>query len=158
MAVDRNTIIREAQKLAGKGQFDKAIAEWRKLVREAPNDANIFNTIGDLCLKKNAKAEAVDAYKRAADILAEDGFTSKAIALYKKVLNIDPAKVEVHLALGDMNADKGLTGNALESYKLAADHYKQNKDMRKALTIYQKMADIKHKNEAFRLKLANMYA
>ena len=157
MAVDRNTIIREAQKLAGKGQFDKAIAEWRKLVREAPNDANIFNTIGDLCLKKNAKAEAVDAYKRAADILAEDGFTSKAIALYKKVLNIDPAKVEVHLALGDMNADKGLTGNALESYKVVADHYKKQNNMAKALGIYQKMADLNPANVAFRMKLAEMY-
>jgi pilus assembly protein FimV len=157
MAIDRNSVIKEAQKLAGKGQFDKAIAEWRKLVKEAPNDANIFNTIGDLCLKKNAKAEAVDAYKRAADILAEDGFTSKAIALYKKVLNIDPEKIEVHLALGDMNADKGLTGNALESYKKVADHYKKKSDMPRALGIYQKMADLNPTNIAFRMKLAEMY-
>ena len=157
MAVDRNAVIREAQKLASKGQFDKAIAEWRKLVKESPNDANIFNTIGDLCLKKNAKSDAVDAYKRAADILAEDGFTSKAIALYKKVLNIDPSKIEVHLALGDMNADKGLTGNALESYKVVADHYKKQNNMAKALGIYQKMADLNPANVAFRLKLAEMY-
>ena len=157
MAVDRNTIIKEAQKFAGKGMFDKAIAEWRKLVKESPNDATLFNTIGDLCLKKNSKAEAVDAYKRAADLLAEDGFTSKAIALYKKVLNIDPNKVEVHLALGDMNADKGLTGNALESYKLVADHYKKKNDMPKALGIYQKMADLSPANVAFRMKLADMY-
>jgi tetratricopeptide (TPR) repeat protein len=157
MAVDRNTIIKEAQKFAGKGQFDKAIAEWRKLVKESPNDATLFNTIGDLCLKKNAKAEAVDAYKRAADLLAEDGFTSKAIALYKKVLNIDPDKVEVHLALGDMNAEKGLTGNALESYKKVADHYKKKNDMPKALGIYQKMADLSPANTAFRMKLADMY-
>ena len=157
MAVDRNTIIKEAQKFASKGQFDKAIAEWRKLVKESPNDATLFNTIGDLCLKKNSKAEAVDAYKRAADLLAEDGFTSKAIALYKKVLNIDPNKVEVHLALGDMNADKGLTGNALESYKIVADHYKKKNDMPKALGIYQKMADLSPANVAFRMKLADMY-
>jgi tetratricopeptide (TPR) repeat protein len=157
MAVDRNTVIKEAQKFAGKGQFDKAIAEWRKLVKESPNDATLFNTIGDLCLKKNSKAEAVDAYKRAADLLAEDGFTSKAIALYKKVLNIDPDKVEVHLALGDMNADKGLTGNALESYKVVADHYKKKNDMPKALGIYQKMADLSPANVAFRMKLADMY-
>ncbi len=157
MPIDRNSIIKEAQKLAGKGQFDKAIAEWRKLVKETPNDANIFNTIGDLSLKKNAKTEAVDAYKRAADILAEDGFTSKAIALYKKVLNIDPDKIEVHLALGDMNADKGLTGNALESYKKVADHYKKQDDMPRALGIYQKMADLNPANIAFRMKLAEMY-
>ena len=157
MAVDRNTVIKEAQKFASKGQFDKAIAEWRKLVKESPNDATLFNTIGDLCLKKNSKAEAVDAYKRAADLLAEDGFTSKAIALYKKVLNIDPDKVEVHLALGDMNADKGLTGNALESYKIVADHYKKKNEMPKALGIYQKMADLSPANVAFRMKLADMY-
>jgi tetratricopeptide (TPR) repeat protein len=158
MALDKNAVTKEAQKFIAKGQFDKAIAEWKKLLKESPNDPNIFNMIGDLCLKKNSKAEAVDAYKRAADILAEDGFASKAIALYKKVLNIDPKKVEVHLALGDMNAEKGLTGNALESYKIAADHYSKNKETVKALGIYQKMADLNPANVAFRMKLADMYA
>ena len=158
MAIDKNAITKEAQKFAAKGQFDKAIAEWKKLLKESPNDPNIFNTIGDLCLKKNSKAEAVDAYKRAADLLAEDGFTSKAIALYKKVLNIDNDQIEVHLALGDMNAEKGLTGNALENYKHVADHYTHQKNTVKALGIYQKMADLNPSNVAFRIKLADMYA
>src|SRR3990172_6555302 len=104
MAIDKNTVTKDAQKYVAKGQYDKAIAEWKKLLKESPNDPNIYNTIGDLCLKKNTKPEAVDAYKRAADLLAEDGFTSKAIALYKKVLNIDATRIDVHLALGDMNA------------------------------------------------------
>jgi pilus assembly protein FimV len=157
MAADRNTIIKEAQKFAGKGQFDKAIAEWRKLVKESPDDPNLYNTIGDLCLKKNAKSEAVDAYRRAADLLARDGFTSKAIALYKKVLNIDPSMIEVHLALGDMNAEKGLTGNALENYKHVADHYNKQNKKAEALRIYQKMADLNPANVGFRVKLAGMY-
>ena len=131
MAIDKNVVIKESQKYAAKGQFDKAIAEWKKLLSESPDDANIFNTIGDLCLKKNSKAEAVDAYKKAADILAADGFSSKAIALYKKVLNIDPKKMDAHLALADLNAEKGLTGNALESYKIVADYYTQNKQQTK---------------------------
>jgi pilus assembly protein FimV len=158
MAIDKNTIAREAQKYTAKGQYDKAIAEWKKLLKESPHDANLFNTIGDLCLKKNAKAEAVDAYRHAADILAQDGFTSKAIALYKKVLNIDNNQAEVHLALGDMHAEKGLTGNALENYKFVADLYTQQKDMVKALRVYQKMADLNPANIAFRMKLADMYA
>lgn len=157
MAIDKNAVIKEAQKFTAKGQFDKAIAEWKKIAKESPNDANVFNTIGDLCLKKNSKPEAVEAYKKAADILAADGFTSKAIALYRKVLNIDPKKIEAHLALADLNAEKGLTGNALESYKIAADHYTQNKEKDKALGIYQKMADLNPSNIAFRIKLAEMY-
>ena len=158
MAIDKNTVAKEAQKFAAKGQFDKAIVEWKKLLKESPHDPNIFNTIGDLCLKKDSKADAVDAYRRAADLLAADGFTSKAIALYKKVLNIDPKKIEVHLSLGDLNAEKGLTGNALESYKVVADHYTQKKDPAKALGIYQKMADLNPANVAFRVKLGDMYA
>jgi tetratricopeptide (TPR) repeat protein len=161
MAIDKNAVTKEAQKFAAKGQFDKAVLEWRKVLKEYPSDSSIYNTIGDLCLKKGdakGKAEAVDAYYRAGTILAVEGFSSKAIAVFKKVLNIDHKKVEVHLALGDMNAEKGLTSNALESYKLAADYYKQNKDMRKALAIYQKMADLNPSNAAFRLKLADMYA
>jgi tetratricopeptide (TPR) repeat protein len=158
MALDKNAITKEAQKFASKGQFDKAIAEWKKLLKETPKDPNIYNTIGDLCLKKDAKPEAVDAYRRAADLLAEDGFTSKAIALYKKIINIDPKKLEVHLSLGDLNAEKGLTGNALESYKVVADHYQKNKEMGKALGIYQKMADLSPGNVTFRTKLADMYA
>ncbi len=161
MALDKNAVAKEAQKFVAKGQFDKAVLEWRKLLKDYPSDSSIFNTIGDLCLKRGdakGKTEAVEAYYRAGTILAAEGFSSKAIAVFKKVLNIDPNKVEVHLALGDMNAEKGLTSAALESYKIAADRYKQNKEMRKALGIYQKMADLNPSNGAFKLKLADMYA
>lgn len=158
MAIDKNSVMNEARKFAARGLYDKAIAEWKKLLNESPHDANLFNTIGDLCIKKNSRAEAVDAYKRAADILADDGFTSKAIALYKKILNIDINRIEVHLALGDMHAEKGLTGNALQNYKFAADFYKKENKIAEALGIYQKMADLDPSNVAFRIKLADMYA
>ena len=164
MALDRNAVKKNAQKYTSKGQYDKAIDEWKKLLKETPNDANIYNTIGDLYLKrKKGSPEAVEAYKKAADFLAADGFTSKAIALYKKAINIDPKKtdpkkIEIHLALADLNAEKGLTGNALESYKMVADFYSKKKDTVKALGIYQKMADMNPSNIAFRMKLGDMYA
>jgi pilus assembly protein FimV len=157
MAIDKNAIAKEAQKYAAKGQFDKAIAEWKKVVKETPNDPNLFNTIGDLCLKKDSKTEAVEAYKRAGDLLAADGFTSKAIALYKKVLNIDPSQIDVHIILGDMNVEKGLISNALENYKIVYSHYTKNHQVAQSLDILQKMADMKP-DIALRLKLADMYA
>jgi tetratricopeptide (TPR) repeat protein len=157
MAIDKNAIAKEAQKYAAKGQYDKAIAEWKKVVKETPNDPNLFNTIGDLCLKKDSKKEAVEAYKRAGDLLADDGFTSKAIALYKKVLNIDPSQIDVHIILGDMNVEKGLIGAALENYKLVYSHYTKHKQVAQSLEILQKMADMKP-DVALRLKLADMYA
>ncbi len=157
MPIDKNAIAKEAQKYAAKGQYDKAIAEWKKIVKESPEDPILFNTIGDLCLKKDSKAEAVEAYKRAGDLLASDGFASKAIALYKKVLNIDMGQIDVHVTLGDMNAEKGLIGNALENYKYVYNYYAKHNQVAKSLDILQKMADMKP-DITLRLKLADMYA
>ncbi|MDC4226844.1 MAG: tetratricopeptide repeat protein [Candidatus Manganitrophus sp.] len=67
MSSDKSSIIEKAQKLAAKGQIDKAIEEWQKLIAETPNDGNIYNTIGDLHLKANHTKEAIAAYLKAAD-------------------------------------------------------------------------------------------
>ena len=58
----KNTILANAQKYTARGQIDKAIVEWQKLIHETPNDANIYNTIGDLYLRNNSIQEAVSAY------------------------------------------------------------------------------------------------
>ncbi len=57
---DKTAIIKEAQKYLARGQIEKAIAEWDKLVKESP-DANVYNTIGDLYLKKGDKNLAIAA-------------------------------------------------------------------------------------------------
>ena len=51
---DKTALIKEAQKYLAKGQLDKAVAEWEKIVREYP-DGNNYNVIGDLYLKKGDK-------------------------------------------------------------------------------------------------------
>src|SRR5574341_582521 len=147
MALDKNAITKEAQKFAAKGQFDKAIAEWKKLLKETPSDPNIYNTIGDLCLKKDAKSEAVDAYQRAADMLSTDGFTSKAIALYKKILNIDPQKmadlnpsnVAFRTKLADMYAKEGMKKEAVSAYLAAATAHIGGNAFKEARQMFEKV-------------------
>ena len=81
---DKTTIMKEAQKYLARGQIDRAIAEWEKLVNEAP-EANTFNTIGDLYLRKGDKQSAVENFHGAARLFRTEGFSLKALALYKKV-------------------------------------------------------------------------
>ena len=66
MAVDRRTVLQNAQLFASKGQYDAAIAEWRKLTSDSPADGTIFNSIGDLHLRRNAGGDAVTAFLQAA--------------------------------------------------------------------------------------------
>jgi len=88
--IDKSTVLKKAQLYTAKGQIDKAIEEWQKLIQETPNDGNIFNTIGDLYLRKNDITSAVSTYLRAGDVFNAAGFSLKTIAVYKKILKIDP--------------------------------------------------------------------
>ncbi len=51
---------------------------------------NLYLKKGDICLKADDKAEAVNAYLKAAWYLSKEGFLKKALAAYKLVLRYDP--------------------------------------------------------------------
>ncbi|MGQ0810236.1 MAG: tetratricopeptide repeat protein [Nitrospiraceae bacterium] len=140
MGFDRSTILQNAQLFASRGQFDSAIAEWRKLTSESPTDGSVFNTIGDLHLKRNASSEAITAYLQAAAIFRAEGATLKAIAAYKKVLKVDPSRYEVYRHLGDLNAERGLLSSAVSDYLTLGKHYLKERKTREALEVYRKIA------------------
>lgn len=139
MAVDRTKVLQSAQLLAAKGQFDAAIAEWRKLAGEAPNDGGIHNSIGDLHLKRNAVPEAITAFLQAAAGFRSEGATLKAIATYKKVLKVDPTRYEVYRHLGDLNAERGLLSSAVQDYLTLGKYYLKERKGKEALEVYKKI-------------------
>lgn len=139
MAGDRSKILQQAQLLASRGQYDAAIAEWKKLAADAPNDGSIHNSIGDLHVKRNAPAEATTAFLQAAAAFRAEGATLKAIAAYKKVLKIDPTRYEVYRHLGDLNAERGLLSSAVQDYLTLGKYYLKERRSKEALEIYKKI-------------------
>ncbi len=133
---DKTSIINAAQKFTARGQIDEAIAEWSKLLASG-KDGNIHNTIGDLYLKKRAQKEAIESFTKAADIFREDGFYPKAIALYKKILNLDPNRTDAVISLAELNAERGFTTQAAEDLLKVANKLEAGGDVRKALEVYQ---------------------
>jgi tetratricopeptide (TPR) repeat protein len=139
LAADRSKVLQQAQLLASRGQYDAAIAEWKKLAADSPNDGSIHNSIGDLHLKRNAGAEATTAFLQAAAAFRAEGATLKAIAAYKKVLKIDPSRYEVYRHLGDLNAERGLLSSAVQDYLTLGKHYLKERKGKEALEIYKKI-------------------
>lgn len=157
MAIDKSKIVENAQRYTARGQIAKAIEEWQKLLSLAPNDGNVFNTIGDLHLKKNSAKEAVEEYLKAADAFNNAGFVLKTIAVYKKIIKLIPDRIDVYLKLADLNAERGLTSNAIEDYLRVARHYAKSGQIKETLDIYKKIADLDPTNVNIKLKLAEMY-
>ncbi|MBS0155019.1 MAG: tetratricopeptide repeat protein [Nitrospira sp.] len=136
---DRGRILQQAQLLSSRGQYEAAIAEWKKLANDNPSDGSIHNTIGDLHLKRNVPADAAAAYLQAASAFRAEGATLKAIAAFKKVLKCDPTRYEVYRHLGDLNVERGLTSSAVQDYLTLGKYYLKERRGKDALEVYKKI-------------------
>lgn len=153
---DKSTIIKEAKKYLARGQIDKAISEWEKLVKDYP-DATTFNTLGDLYIKKGDKTNAVSSFHKAANLFRHEGFSLKALALHKKILNIKPSDSESLLSLGELSEEKGLTTDAIKYYLATADSLSKEGNKEKLLDTYKKILSLSPSNIPLRNKVAEIY-
>jgi len=133
MAIQRDKIIANAEKLVAKGKIEPAIKEYERLLDDNPNDVNTLNRIGDLWVRINRTDEAVKTFGRIADHYGRDGFFLKAIAIYKKINKLDPSKLDVYGKLADLYAKQGLAMEAKSQYQVLADYYLKHGEPQNAL-------------------------
>jgi tetratricopeptide (TPR) repeat protein len=112
VAIDRDTTIRRAEKLARDGRLEAAIAQYQALVDDQPGDWNAANLLGDLLVRAGQVDKAIMQFARIADHLAREGFLPKAAALYKKILKIDPDDDEAAIRAADVSMQQGLVAAA----------------------------------------------
>lgn len=152
---DKTSIMKEAQKYLSKGQIDKAIAEWEKLVKEAP-DGPTYNIVGDLYLRKGDKKKAVESYHKAANFFRHEGFSLKALALYKKLLNINASDHGALLSLGELSEEKDLIADAIKYYLASADSLIKEGKKDGIVAVYGKIVALAPQNVPLRTKVAGI--
>ena len=156
MALDKNAVLDNAQKYAAQGKIAEAITEWKKLADLSPNDGTPYNAIGDLHLKKNATNDAVEAYFKAAAAFRAGGVALKAIAVFKKILKIDPNQLLAYKCLADLNAERGLTSNAVADYLALAKMYLKANKAKDALETYRAVIKLEAANLDARRQMADL--
>lgn len=130
MAFDREITLRKAKKLLRQGKLDLAIVEYRNVIEDQPADWNTANTLGDLYFRAGQTDKAVAEYSRIADRLASEGFTPKAMALYRKILKIRPDEERVMWNLGSIAARQGLLVEARSQFLTLAHRRRARGDRR----------------------------
>ncbi len=91
--------------------YQKAIQEYESGADPSP-DVGVYNKVGDLHLKANEPAAAVQVFERAVDLYTDQGFTNNAIALCGKILRVNPGRVQVYLKLAQLHARKNVVSDA----------------------------------------------
>ncbi|HEX5659692.1 MAG TPA: tetratricopeptide repeat protein [Polyangiales bacterium] len=154
VAVNRTKVLEAAQKFLSKGQYDKAVVEYQKLVQEDPRDVRTLLKIGDLHTRRSKPKDAIDVYQKVADLYAKQGFFLKAVAVYKQILKLEPSHLESTQKLAKMYEELALTSEALSTYELVADAYLGQGQVPKALETMERMIEIDGQNVAVRIKFA----
>jgi tetratricopeptide (TPR) repeat protein len=157
MAVKREQVVQTAEKYVARGKIEPAIREYRKLLEENPNDINTLNRVGDLYARIQRIDEAVDFFNQIAEQYAGEGFFVKAIAIYKKIIKLDPTRLDVYENLAELYHRQGLVTEARTQYQVLADYYQKHENATSTIAIYQKMADLEPNNPTYHVKLAELY-
>jgi tetratricopeptide (TPR) repeat protein len=158
MALQRDKVTANAEKLVAKGRIDQAIKEYERLLDDNPNDVNTLNRIGDLWVRVERNDEAVKVYRKIADHYARDGFFLKAIAIFKKINKLDPSKLDIYAKLAELYAKQGLAMEAKSQYMVLADYYLKHTDIPSAIGIYHKIAELDPNAVNVHVKLADLYS
>ncbi len=158
MAFNKEKVMDAARKFVDKGQIDKAVKEYLRIVSEDPKDVRVWLKIGDLYAKKGAKQDATDTYLKVARFYQEQGFFLKAVAVYKQILKLDPRLVDVILKLAELYRQLGLMSEAMQHYESVAAHFHREGNTKEALETVKKLVDLDPENIATRIKLAELYS
>jgi tetratricopeptide (TPR) repeat protein len=146
MSIDRARALKDAQKYLAKGQLDRAIVEYEKMVAADPGDARSLLKLGDLYTRKGDNKGASATYRKVAARYADEGFFLKAVAVYKQILKLDPSDLPATEALAEMYEKLSLASDATATYEQVADAYLHAGKSDKALRALGKLTELDPSN------------
>ena len=157
MATKREALIASAEKSLQKGKVDAALKDYVKVLEETPNDINILNKAGDLNVRLGRNDESITYFLRIAEFYARDGFYVRAIAMYKKINKLDPARLDIYEKLAELYVKQQLWMEAKSNYQVLADYLLKQDNLGGTIGIYQKMVGIEPQNLQLHVKLADLF-
>jgi tetratricopeptide (TPR) repeat protein len=154
LGINRNKVLDAARKYQSRGQYDKAIAQYKKLVDADKRDVRSLLKIGDLYVRKGDRGSAIETYQRVADHYAQQGFFLKAIAVFKQILKLDPSRLDAQVQLGEMYEQLQLVSDAMSVYEDVSNGFMRAGDTDEALRMLGKMVDLDPEHIPVRIKYA----
>src|SRR5262249_27951606 len=109
MSKDGRGLREEAAAATAAGKYKKALAAYLELERLEPRDAQWAKRAAEIYRRLGKDGDAIDAYARATDRYAQNGFLVQAIAVCKLILQIDPEHDATLRRLAQINELIGTT-------------------------------------------------
>ncbi len=144
----------EAVKVFGKiadhyskdGFFLKAIAIYKKINKLDPSKLDVYAKLADLYAKQGLAMEAKSQYQVLADYYIKHGEPGNALNIYRKISELDPQSINVHVKLADLHVQVGQTAEALKEYDRVGRMLLKRGMLDEAVQVFRKALKIDAKN------------
>ena len=154
MLTKKDKHLAAAQKFLERGQDQRALEEFARVVQEDPSDTRTWLKMAEIHVRRGTLAEARDIYLRTAEIYIAQGFQPKAATVYKSVLKLTPALPHVRIQLGELYRRMGMVSDALSELEAAARELLQSGRSADALPALRRIVELHPDNVVSRIRLA----
>src|SRR6201988_4642771 len=156
MAYNKSKHLNAAQKYLQQGKVPQAILEYQQILKNEPKDQVTLMTLGDLFVRQGETFQALEYFERLAKIFLNDGFTTKAIAIYKKVAKLAPEESRPLERLAELYVQQGGLSEARPLYlQLAEMQLKAGRQPQAALLL-RKLLEAEPENLRVQTRLADL--
>lgn len=155
--LNKEKILEAAQRLVDDGKYEKAIAEYGKIVSVDPQDHRVKLKLAELYVKLKNVTKAIETYQEIATAYTHDGFYLKAVTVYKNVLRLNPALVDVNVQLAELYEKMGLNKDAVAQYQIVANLYDQREELDRLIEMRERIVALGPDHVTSRIKLAEAY-
>ena len=157
MAFNKSKALESALKYLNQGKVAQAIGEYQQILRHDAKDQATLMTVGDLFARQGDMPQAIEYFERLAQVYLNDGFNSKAIAIYKKIAKLAPNELQPLERLADLYVQQGVLSEARPLFlQIAEAHLKAN-HAPKAVEVLHRLLDVEPENPRVQMRLAELY-
>ncbi len=128
------------------GLFLKAIAIYKKINKLDPSRLDVYAKLADLYAKQGLAMEAKSQYQVLADYYLKHGDPANALVIYRKISELDPNSINVHVKLADLYGQNNQTAEALKEYDRVGRMLLKRGMLDEAVQVFRKALKIDARN------------
>ncbi len=158
MAVKKQKLLQKADALARDKKFKKAIVLYKDAIAEDPNDIRTRLRLSELLYQAGRTEEALSVLRYVGDYYREHGFLLKSVAVYKKMVEVDPKLTELHGTLAALYFQLGMAPDAIRQFKSQIRALIRQGKIVDSLHVVRSMLELDPANVMDRLRLAEAFS
>jgi tetratricopeptide (TPR) repeat protein len=154
MAGKKQKLLQKADAFARDKKLKKAISLYKQVIAEDASDVRTRLRLSELLYQAGRMDEALEVLQFVGDYYHEHGFLLKSVAVYKKMLEVAPARMELHGTLAELYFQLGMAPDAIRQFKAHIRALLKQGKVRESLFVIRSMLELDASNVLDRLRLA----